>query len=102
MYRGVCLARARTVPPTRCAAGRRNEAAATPCLCRGGMMSSPLEKWVEETERVTTPDRVVWCDGSDRENERMVERMIADGTLLALNPKTHPNCYLPRRKRTHV
>src|ERR1700694_4621855 len=59
-------------------------------------MSSPLEKWVEETERLTTPERVVWCDGSEQEHERLVEQSLADKTFIALNPNSYPNSYLHR------
>jgi len=65
-------------------------------------MSSPLEKWVEETERLTKPDRVVWCDGSEQEHERLVEQSVADGTFLKLNLKTYPDCYLHRSDPSDV
>ncbi|NDQ57203.1 MAG: phosphoenolpyruvate carboxykinase (GTP) [Acidipila sp.] len=65
-------------------------------------MSSPLEKWVEETERLTKPERVVWCDGSEQEHERLVAQSLADGTFLPLNPKTYPDCYLHRSDPSDV
>ena len=55
-----------------------------------------VEKWVDETAGLTGPDKVVWADGSKQEYERLVEQMLADGTLLPLNPRTYPNCYLHR------
>src|SRR5262247_2296192 len=55
-----------------------------------------VEKWVDEVSRLTDPGRVVWCDGSKAEYDRLIEAMLADGTLLALNPRTYPNCYLHR------
>ncbi len=65
-------------------------------------MSTPLEKWVEEAARMTAPARIVWCDGSDAENARLVEQMMADGTFLPLNPRTHPDCYLHRSDPSDV
>ncbi len=55
-----------------------------------------VEKWVEHAAELTRPARVVWCDGSKGEYDRLVEGMLRDGTLLALNPRTYPNCYLHR------
>jgi len=59
-------------------------------------MTSSVEEWVEEVARTTHPDRVVWCDGSDAENDRLTEQMIGDGTLIRLNDATWPNSYLHR------
>ena len=55
-----------------------------------------LEAWVAEVAALTRPDRVHWCDGSDAENARLVAGMEADGTLIRLNPRTHPNSFLHR------
>ncbi|HET8898771.1 MAG TPA: phosphoenolpyruvate carboxykinase (GTP) [Rhodanobacteraceae bacterium] len=55
-----------------------------------------LNRWVEETARLTRPERIHWCDGSDAEYRQLVDGMLADGTLLELNPETHPRCYLHR------
>jgi len=59
-------------------------------------MMSSVEDWVEDVSRTTRPDRVVWCDGSDAENTRLIEHMLSDGTLLRLNQNTFPNCFLHR------
>jgi phosphoenolpyruvate carboxykinase (GTP) len=42
---------------------------------------TPLERWVEAAAGMTRPDRVVWCDGSEAEHHRLIEGMLADGTL---------------------
>src|SRR5919199_2333124 len=57
---------------------------------------SSVEAWVDEVTRTTRPDRVVWCDGSEAEYNRLVEQMVGDGTLLRLNEQALPNCYLHR------
>jgi phosphoenolpyruvate carboxykinase (GTP) len=54
------------------------------------------EKWVDEAAGLTTPARVVWCDGSKAEYDSLIEAMLRDGTLLALNHRTYPDCYLHR------
>ncbi len=59
-------------------------------------MMSSIEQWVGGVARTTRPDRVVWCDGSDGENERLIAQMLADGTLLPLNGTAQPGCYLHR------
>jgi phosphoenolpyruvate carboxykinase (GTP) len=63
---------------------------------------TPAERWVEETARVTRPDRVVWCDGSGAENDRLVEGMVADGTLKRLHPQEAPGCTLHRSHPSDV
>ncbi|HUG53174.1 MAG TPA: phosphoenolpyruvate carboxykinase (GTP) [Vicinamibacteria bacterium] len=63
---------------------------------------TPAEKWVEEAAQTTRPDRVVWCDGSEEENERLVAGMLADGTLHALDPKSSPGCHLHRSHPSDV
>jgi len=45
---------------------------------------------------LTRPDRVHWCDGSDREYQQLLEQMLAEGTLHELNQDTNPGCYLHR------
>ncbi len=59
-------------------------------------MATSVESWVEEVSRTTRPDRVVWCDGSDAENERLIQIMLANGTFQPLNETVHPNSYLHR------
>jgi len=58
--------------------------------------SSGAEKWVEQTAELTRPARVVWCDGSTAEYDRFLDAMLRDGTLLPMNPRTYPDCYLHR------
>jgi phosphoenolpyruvate carboxykinase (GTP) len=60
------------------------------------------ERWVEETARSTRPERVVWCDGSESENERVLSGMIADGTLQRLNARAAPGCTLHRSHPSDV
>ena len=55
-----------------------------------------LNRWVEDVARLTRPDSIHWCDGSDAESEALTASMVADGTLLPLNPSTHPGCHLHR------
>jgi phosphoenolpyruvate carboxykinase (GTP) len=59
-------------------------------------MTSSVEEWVDEVARTTHPDRVVWCDGSDAENDHLIDEMVSDGTLIRLNQDALPNCFLHR------
>jgi phosphoenolpyruvate carboxykinase (GTP) len=63
---------------------------------------TPAERWVEEVARTVRPDRVVWCDGSGAEKERLLEGMLADGTLIRLHPKKAPGCTLHRSHPSDV
>jgi phosphoenolpyruvate carboxykinase (GTP) len=59
-------------------------------------MMSSVEEWVDEVARTTHPDKVHWCDGSEAENQQLIEQMLADGTLIRLNQQKLPGCYLHR------
>ncbi|GIG28471.1 phosphoenolpyruvate carboxykinase (GTP) [Cellulomonas marina] len=55
-----------------------------------------VRAWVDAVARLTEPDAVVWCDGSERERQRLVAGMVATGTLLPLDPELRPGSYLAR------
>jgi phosphoenolpyruvate carboxykinase (GTP) len=63
---------------------------------------TPAERWVDEVSRATRPARVVWCDGSPQEHERLMAAMLADGTLLPLDAREAPGCTLHRSHPTDV
>jgi phosphoenolpyruvate carboxykinase (GTP) len=65
-------------------------------------VSTPLEKWVEESAKLTQPDEIVWCDGSDAENDRYLRGLMHDGIVTELNSETYPHCYLNRRNPNDV
>jgi phosphoenolpyruvate carboxykinase (GTP) len=53
-----------------------------------------LLKWVDEVVQLCQPDRVVWCDGSEAEYDRLCGELVAGGTFKRLNDKLRPNSYL--------
>jgi len=61
-----------------------------------GSALAALNDWVASVAMRTRPDAIHWCDGSDSENDALVARMQADGTLLKLNEQTHPDSWLHR------
>lgn len=59
-------------------------------------MNAKLQRWVDECIRLTQPDKVHWCDGSEEEYEKMLPEMLQKGILTELNQKEYPGCYLHR------
>ena len=53
-----------------------------------------LLNWVNEIAALTKPTNIHWCDGSDAENQKLIDMMIASGTLKKLNETLRPNSYL--------
>ena len=61
-----------------------------------------LLAWVEEIAELAKPDKIVWCDGSMDEWNRMTEEMVASGTLIRLNEDLRPNSFLARSHPSDV
>ena len=61
-----------------------------------------LIDWVNEMATMTTPDQVVWCDGSEEERKRLTEYAVSKGILTPLNQQKHPGSYLHRSNPSDV
>ena len=67
-----------------------------------GSRLDSLNRWVADVAALTQPDHIHWCDGGDAEYATLVQQMQADGTLLPLNPETHPDSWLHRSSPSDV
>ena len=69
---------------------------------------TPLERWVEEQAKLTKPDKIYWCDGSEEEARRLIEiginkeKIAGNPVFYELNHKRFPNSYLHRSHPTDV
>jgi phosphoenolpyruvate carboxykinase (GTP) len=55
-----------------------------------------LLEWVRDMAVLTKPDRIVWCDGSQQEYDRLCEQMVTTGMLHRLDPVKRPDSFLAR------
>ncbi|GMR17263.1 MAG: phosphoenolpyruvate carboxykinase (GTP) [Gammaproteobacteria bacterium] len=63
---------------------------------------SALQDWVDAVAKLTQPETVHWCNGSEAEFKRLVNEMNRSGDLLELNQENYPNCYLHRSDPSDV
>ena len=52
-----------------------------------------LVEWVEQVARLTTPERVEWCDGSADEYERLCQLLVDNKTFTRLSEAKRPRSY---------
>ncbi|MHA6620425.1 phosphoenolpyruvate carboxykinase (GTP) [Pseudonocardia sp. DLS-67] len=55
--------------------------------------NAELLSWVRGVADLTAPDRVVWCDGSAEEWDRMTTQLVEAGTFVKLDESKKPNSF---------
>ncbi len=63
---------------------------------------STLQDWVDQVAKLTQPEDIHWCNGSEAEYKRLINQMCRSGDLIALNEDDYPNCYLHRSDPSDV
>ncbi len=56
--------------------------------------NAKMKTWVDQVQKLCTPDAVHWCDGSEQEYDDMCGLLVKSGTFRKLNPEKRPNSYL--------
>jgi len=59
-------------------------------------------KWLDEMIALTTPDKVVWIDGSEEQLKALKEEAIATGEMIELNQEKLPGCLYHRTEPNDV
>jgi len=52
-----------------------------------------LIRWVNEWADICQPDKIHWCDGSDEENQMLLDMMVENGSSIKLNEDKRPGSY---------
>ncbi len=58
--------------------------------------------WVQSVARLTQPENIFWCDGSEKENEFLLREAEKQGVVIKLNPEKVPRSYLHRSNPNDV
>ncbi|MDR3362131.1 MAG: phosphoenolpyruvate carboxykinase (GTP) [Desulfovibrio sp.] len=61
-----------------------------------------LIAWVDEIAALCQPDEVYWCNGSEREKNKMNKMLVDSGAFIPLNPEKRPNSFLAQSNPADV
>ncbi|HWW29069.1 MAG TPA: phosphoenolpyruvate carboxykinase (GTP) [Steroidobacteraceae bacterium] len=59
-------------------------------------MNLDVAAWVDEVARLTQPEKIHWCDGSEAEFHALEGEQVAARQLVPLNSQSFPGCVLAR------
>jgi phosphoenolpyruvate carboxykinase (GTP) len=65
-------------------------------------MDHDVAAWVDEVARLTQPQKIHWCEGSEAEFHALEGELIAAQQLLPLNDQSFPGCVLSRSHPSDV
>jgi phosphoenolpyruvate carboxykinase (GTP) len=65
-------------------------------------LNHDVSDWVGSVAKLTQPDHVHWCDGSQSEFQTLQRELIASRELLPLNAQAFPGCVLSRSHPSDV
>ncbi|HNY14648.1 MAG TPA: phosphoenolpyruvate carboxykinase (GTP), partial [Bacteroidales bacterium] len=52
-----------------------------------------LQAWVKDWAEICQPDAIHWCDGSDEENQALLDIAVSSGAAVKLDGKKRPGSY---------
>jgi phosphoenolpyruvate carboxykinase (GTP) len=58
--------------------------------------------WVQEVAKLTQPENIFWCDGSERENDFLLDQAQKQNVVIKLNDQKVPRSYLHRSNPNDV
>lgn len=61
-----------------------------------------LQSWIDEVADLCQPDNIVWIDGSEEQNQQLLDEMVENGVAIELNQEKRPGCYLFRSDPSDV
>src|SRR5262245_42822112 len=64
--------------------------------------NAAVKTWVDEMVQLCQPDRVFWCDGSEKEKQALTDEAVQCGALIRLDQKKWPGCYYHRSNPNDV
>ncbi len=56
-------------------------------------ISKKVENWVKGWSDLCQPDAIHWCDGSESENQKLLDMMVSTGMAVKLNEAKRPGSY---------